>query len=82
METVERGYDLGKAYGEVARLREIERVLELEQASHNTPERVDLIARTLFVMQEPAPERVFAAGKDPVVATDREGEAVADGSGP
>jgi len=80
VETVEHGYELGDAYGEVARLREIERVLELEQASHNTPERVDLVGRSLLAMEEPSPERVFPAGKDPQVGSDAdELDAVADG---
>ncbi len=70
VERIEHGYELGKAYGEVARLREIERVLELEKAAHNTPERVDMISRTLFMMEEPPPERVFPAGKDPEVGSD------------
>lgn len=87
VERIEHGYQLGRAYGEVARLREVERVLELEQAAHNTPERVDLVARTLFVMEEPDPSRVFSAGKDPVVGSDGEapqveGDAVAKGSVP
>lgn len=80
VERIEHGYQLGKAYGEVARLREIERVLELERAAHNTPERVDMIGRTLFLMEEPPPERVFPAGKDPEVGSDEEaGDAVAEG---
>lgn len=82
VERMEHGYELGKAYGDVARLREVERVLELERAAHNTPERVDLIGRTLFVMEEPPPERVFSAGQDPEVGSDTEGEAVAEGGPP
>lgn len=81
VETVDHGYELGSAYGKVARLREVERVLELEQAAHNTPERIDFVGRTLFVMEEPDPERVFSAGKDPVVGSDAEDSpAVAHGS--
>lgn len=86
VQRVQHGYELGRAYGEVARLREVERVLELEQAAHNTPERVDLIGRTLFAMEEPPPERVFSAGPDPAVGSDNGGEtqpaAVAEGSAP
>ena len=83
VERIDHGYELGRAYGEVARLREVERVLELEQAAHNTPERVDLIGRTLFVMEEPPAERVFSAGKDPVVGSDTDdADAVANGSAP
>ena len=37
---VELGYDLGKARGEQARLREVKRVLELEAASYETPQRL------------------------------------------
>lgn len=79
VQAVEVGYDLGRAHGEVARLREVERVLELELSAHETPERVDLISRTLFGMEEPAPERVFFAGSDPVLEpVEAEGGAVAE----
>lgn len=78
VQTIDHGYELGRSYGELARLREVERVLELEYAAHNTPERIDLIARTLFMMEEPASSRVFPAGKDPSVASDSETDAVAD----
>lgn len=79
VQTVDTGYELGRAHGEVARLREVERVLELELSAHETPERVDLISRTLFGMEEPAPERVFSAGSDPVVEpSDSEEGAVAE----
>lgn len=84
VQSVERGYDLGRAYGELSRMRETERVLELERAAHNTPERVDLVSRTLFFMEEPDPSRVFSAGKDPVVSSENDPEAVAsfdDGEG-
>jgi cell division protein FtsL len=63
--SVELGYELGRAHGRVARLREVKRVLELELASHKTPERVDLVARTLLGMSEPTAERILAAGKPP-----------------
>jgi cell division protein FtsL len=56
--TVELGYELGKAHQELSRLREIERVLLLEVAAHENPERVDLVARTLFGMAEAPPSRV------------------------
>lgn len=82
VETMNYGYALGRAYGQVARLRELERVLELERAAHNTPERVDLIARTLFQMEQPEPERVFSAGRDPSVGSDQDGDPVAQGSRP
>ena len=63
--SVELGYELGRAHARVARLREVKRVLELELASHKTPERVDLVARTLLGMSEPTAERILAAGKPP-----------------
>ena len=81
VESVEHGYELGKSYAEVARLREVERVLELEQAAHNTPERIELLGRSLFLMEEPQVSRVFSAGKDPSVGSDSgENRAVAKGS--
>ena len=81
--SIEHGYELGRSYGEVARLREVERVLELEQAAYNTPERIDMVGRTLFVMEEPEAERVFSAGKDPQVGDEEDGaEAVAQGGTP
>jgi hypothetical protein len=83
VESLEYGYELGKAYSEVSRLREMERVMELEEASHNTPERVDLIARSLFFMEEPQKDRVVDAGTDPRVGSEAgDEEAVAQGSPP
>lgn len=83
VESMEYGYELGRAYNEVSRLREVERVMELEEAAHNTPERVDLIARTLFFMEEPQKERVVGAGKDPRVGSETgDEEALAQGSAP
>ena len=64
---VELGYELGRTHAHVSRLREVKHVLELELASHKTPERVDLVARTLLGMSEPTPERILAAGKPPEV---------------
>ena len=52
--TVSLGYELGKARSEQARLREVKRVLELEAASYKTPERVEMVARTLLGMKPPA----------------------------
>lgn len=63
--SVELGYELGRAHARVARLREVRRVLELELASQKTPERIDLVARTLFGMREPTPDRILSAGKRP-----------------
>ena len=62
---VELGYELGRTHAHVARLREVKHVLELELASHKTPERVELVARTLLGMSEPGPERIFSAGTFP-----------------
>jgi cell division protein FtsL len=56
--TVQLGYDLGHARQEQARLREVKRVLELESASYKTPERVEIVARTLLGMEVPPPERI------------------------
>lgn len=52
------GYELGRARSEQARLREVKRVLTLEAASYKTPERVEIVARTLLGMETPPPERV------------------------
>ena len=65
--TVTLGYELGKARQEQARLRDVKRVHELEAASYKTPERVDIVARTLLGMEPPSPDRVVvlpALGKD------------------
>ena len=58
--TVDLGYKLGKARAEQARLREVKRVLSLESASYETPQRVEYVARTLLGMTPPPPERVIA----------------------
>jgi hypothetical protein len=63
--SVELGYELGRSHARVARLREVKRVLELELASHKTPERVDLVARSLLGMSEPTPDRILPAGEQP-----------------
>lgn len=65
VKSVELGYELGRAHARVERLREVKHVLELELASHKTPERVDFVARTLLGMSEPTPDRILAAGKKP-----------------
>lgn len=64
--TVSLGYELGRARAEQARLREVKRVLELEVASYKTPERVEIVARTLLGMETPPPERVVQMGPEPV----------------
>jgi len=63
--SVELGYELGRAHARVERLREVRHVLELEVASHKTPERVDFVARTLLGMSEPSPDRILPAGRRP-----------------
>ena len=57
--TVALGYELGRARAEQARLREVKRVLEVESASYKTPERVDIVARTLLGMEPPTPDRMI-----------------------
>jgi len=56
--TLSLGYELGRARAEQAHLREVKRVLELEAASYETPERVEIVARSLLGMEPPPPERV------------------------
>lgn len=63
--SVELGYELGRTHAHIARLREVKRVLELELASHKTPERVEFVARTLLGMSEPTPDRIIPAGALP-----------------
>jgi cell division protein FtsL len=58
--TVQLGYELGHARLEQARLREVHRVLELESASYKTPERVEIVARTLLGMEPPPSERIVS----------------------
>ncbi|MCK6586550.1 MAG: cell division protein FtsL [Polyangiaceae bacterium] len=57
--TVDLGYKLGRARAEQARLREMKRVLSLEAASYETPQRVEMVAKTLLGMTPPPPERVI-----------------------
>jgi cell division protein FtsL len=64
---VELGYELGRTHAHVARLREVKHVLEVELASHKTPERVEFVARTLLGMSEPTPDRILPAGELPKV---------------
>jgi cell division protein FtsL len=56
--TVSLGYELGKARQEQARLRDVKRVHELEAASYKTPERVEIVARSLLGMEPPGPDRI------------------------
>lgn len=72
--TVDLGYRLGRARAEQARLREVKRVLSLEAASYQTPQRVEMVARTLLGMTPPPPERVIPI-RAVVPALDREDSA-------
>jgi len=63
---VQLGYELGAARQEQARLREVQRVLELEAASYKTPERVEFVARSLLGMESPPPERIVPLGSVPL----------------
>lgn len=63
--TVSLGYELGRERAEQARLREVKRVLEVEAASYKTPERVEIVARTLLGMEAPPPERIVSLGAVP-----------------
>ena len=56
--TFQRGYELGRERNEQAQLRETKRVLELEVASFQNPQRVEVIAKTLLGMQSPTPDRI------------------------
>jgi cell division protein FtsL len=67
VQAIQLGYELGRAHAHVGRLREVRRVLELESASHKTPERVDFVARTLLGMDEPSEDRIFSGGPLPTV---------------
>jgi hypothetical protein len=43
----------------------VKRVLELELASNGTPQRVELVARALFKMSPPTPDRIISMGPAP-----------------
>jgi hypothetical protein len=79
VEAFDLGYQLGRDHAHTERLREVRRVLELEVASHKTPERVDFVARQLLSMSEPSVDRIFSAGDMPTVeqAENRERQSVA-----
>ncbi|MBP9114612.1 MAG: cell division protein FtsL [Polyangiaceae bacterium] len=62
---VSMSYELGKARTEQIRLREMQRVLEVESSSLKTPERVEIVARTLLEMQPLAPERLITLQSTP-----------------
>jgi cell division protein FtsL len=67
--TVQLGYELGRSRQEQARLREVKRVLEVESASYKTPERVEIIARTLLGMEPPTPDRILPLPQAPLAPT-------------
>ena len=72
------GYEMGKERSEQARLREARRVLELEVASFQNPQRVEVIAKTLLGMQPPTPDRIIpmrSIENDQAARPGREGEA-------
>lgn len=77
--TVDLGYKLGRARAEQARLREVKRVLSLEAASYETPQRVEMVARTLFGMTPPPPERVIALrGFSPTAPSEEKADDMTD----
>jgi cell division protein FtsL len=63
--TVQLGYELGRSHQEQSRLREIRRVLEVEAASYKTPERVEIVARTLLGMEPPSSDRIVPIVRAP-----------------
>ncbi len=63
--TVDLGYQLGRLRAEQARLREVKRVLSLEAASYETPQRVEMVARSLLGMTPPPTERVIVLKAPP-----------------
>jgi cell division protein FtsL len=63
--TLALGYELGRARSEEIRLREVRRVLEVESSSYKTPERVEVVARTLLGMEQPGRDRVIPLGPIP-----------------
>jgi cell division protein FtsL len=77
--TVQLGYELGRTHQEQARLREVKRVLELEAASYKTPERVEIVARTLLGMEPPTSDRIIPVARG---ASEEHGLAAAGGEGP
>lgn len=66
--TIELGYELGRAQAELSKQREVERVLSLERATLETPERIELVARTLLGMGDVSADRIISAGTDPAKA--------------
>jgi len=79
--TVQLGYDLGRARQEQARMREVKRVLEVEAASYKTPERVEIVGRTLLGMEPPTPDRIVTLSAQPSSA-EQDDLASSSGEGP
>ena len=79
--TVQLGYELGRARQEQSRLREVKSVLEVESASYKTPERVEIIARTLLGMEPPTPDRIVPLAQVPTHPL-QGGVATTGGEGP
>jgi cell division protein FtsL len=77
--TVQLGYELGHARQDQARLREVKRVLEVESASYKTPERVEIVARTLLGMEAPPPERIVPITQQPQAPGDDDLAAAGEG---
>jgi cell division protein FtsL len=75
--SIELGYELGRAQAELSKQREVERVLALERATLEAPERIDLVARTLLGMGDLKAERTISAGPDPAQAADGNKDEVA-----
>jgi cell division protein FtsL len=71
--TISLGYELGRERAEQSRLREVKRVLMVESASYKTPERVEIVARTLLGMEPAPPERIVPLN----AVHDRDGHALA-----
>jgi cell division protein FtsL len=81
--TVQLGYELGRTRQEQARLREVKRVLELEAASYKTPERVEIVARTLLGMEQPTADRIVPmASPAPTVDSNGAGDLASAGGSP
>ena len=77
--TVDLGYKLGRARAEQARLREVKRVLSLEAASFETPQRVEDVAHSLLGMSPPSPDRVIALrGYSPTAPNEDKADDAAD----
>ena len=79
---LELGYELGRSQVHVARLREVKRVLELELASNGTPLRVEFVARALFKMASPSPDRIISMGPMPRSTAEAKTDGVLDSAAP